>query len=1123
MAKSFKCHVLDGREPFFKIMSWGELRAGNIVRVFEGEAVPAGLLILNCGPADSAILDLRMVDSAASFTRKFCVRETKSDYSLTALAGLRGRVVWEGPSCDSSHLKGTIRLDARPRGTPISAVNFAPKGSILRWTKWIDGVVLSELDEFPPREPHNNYKARARALESACRVVVGVFAVLLCLLCVVMYLVREPSEKSSPWGPDTQHRSLHLPRCVLLLSCGPVALMLAVDILKLRRKENLLRRSRSTLASNGQDILPANCKHARSEQQEQQRNEQEHRQPHQEQRHQQEQQHERGMRPQDKQRGSPSDLPLLRESELPTDEDCRCTEVYGQLISPSALDDLALADFFLFDKATTVSGPELHLHGVCAGGVCFSRHEALDVMHFERRQHEESIPRDFFSTVGPHGTRTFKRLDSNGAGICGDGSSPRTFLRSMSLNGDWEGALPTEDLSAVHHYYTAHRDERNRLEVLAQFSYWGSLLQQSERYDYSIAVVVLQSTLPEDATTLALCSSLGYKPVVRRGTHLHVELSPISMPDCACHLSRAPSSVLGRQATQVVSRTPAACEDQGQQDHGCSCSPSPLQRSVEALFNESVCAPSGHPVCLVEFVGSHAPSQRRPRLSCIVKPMGQRSGALLVVRGPAADVAKLCQGGSQLLSGMPRESAFAESSRNAVGRPSSNIATSISGTDNTPATNSDENELETLKEAERAATDAAHVRQVLLAAQQFSLEGWRPMLFAARELSAEELALYMQLSEEASNSMHRHEERYEQVISSFETNLHLVGCVAMAERLQPGVRQTLTAIREVGIRQVLLAGSDKHVALAAARRCGLLRPFDWTAASKFAVEELRPLRPLGAHSRRSSEGSACLSDSGSEKEDQGKISQLQHQLSGTPLCRRCSPKSQASAGPQVPWVAQRDSEEFRYSEAFQSRSWRPPPHEALNGLVTNSPASLSHWAVADAQHLLQRCSADLVYLARKDRRWLQRSPSASMWACDCNPPARSRTQRIRHRRVSPSVTEGRRLEYLPQRSFERSKSCGRREKESGFYRKRTLRKQGGIGPAFISMRHRGDGQASAEEPISLCALPLRKRLRGLLVFAICRADVNVCAEIRGPLKQQLLVAQWKTRRCLKKQQWAFLF
>lgn len=57
------------------------------------------------------------------------MRDTKADYSLVALAGLRGRIIFEGPAYDSPQLKCTIRFDARPRGTRIVANNFAPRGA----------------------------------------------------------------------------------------------------------------------------------------------------------------------------------------------------------------------------------------------------------------------------------------------------------------------------------------------------------------------------------------------------------------------------------------------------------------------------------------------------------------------------------------------------------------------------------------------------------------------------------------------------------------------------------------------------------------------------------------------------------------------------------------------------------------------------------------------------------------------------------------------------------------------------------------------------------------------------------------------------------------------------------
>ncbi|CDJ34987.1 uncharacterized protein EMH_0094430 [Eimeria mitis] len=53
-----------------RMAAWGDLRVGNIVRVYCGECVPADLLILTCGHSESAILDLRMVDGGTAYERR---------------------------------------------------------------------------------------------------------------------------------------------------------------------------------------------------------------------------------------------------------------------------------------------------------------------------------------------------------------------------------------------------------------------------------------------------------------------------------------------------------------------------------------------------------------------------------------------------------------------------------------------------------------------------------------------------------------------------------------------------------------------------------------------------------------------------------------------------------------------------------------------------------------------------------------------------------------------------------------------------------------------------------------------------------------------------------------------
>lgn len=148
-----------------------------------------------------------------------------------------------------------------------------------------------------------------------------------------------------------------------------------------------------------------------------------------------------------------------------------------------------------------------------------------------------------------------------------------------------------------------------------------------------------------------------------------------------------------------------------------------------------------------------------------------------MVRGPAADIAKICKGGLDALKTIEHGMTLPERSHGVGCRAGS--SGSISGSEMDKAvermTNGPGGDSALGGEERTGDGYAEYVRQVLLAAQRFSLEGSRPLLFAARALSAEELALYIQLSEEASNSMYRQEERQERIITSFETDLQVRG------------------------------------------------------------------------------------------------------------------------------------------------------------------------------------------------------------------------------------------------------------------------------------------------------------------------------------------------------------
>lgn len=249
------------------------------------------------------------------------------------------------------------------------------------------------------------------------------------------------------WTFDVPQYKAQLSQCLLLLSCGPVALTLALDILKLRRKENLVQPSRAL-----PDLPGQHTEHNANTQQHQLHTWQleEEKKSHQKQ-------------------GPP----------LGGTEYC-APELYGQLISPSALDDLSRANFLLFDKGATVIGSTLQLEGICAGGRSFVKQYGMYAKLGSNSILEESRcgkPRGAqltgeLSTESPcqrtqnaseSPVKTRESIVSKDKSSCTNSTRAR-FKRCKQCD------IRVEDLTMIEHYYTKHRDERNRLETLAQVS-----------------------------------------------------------------------------------------------------------------------------------------------------------------------------------------------------------------------------------------------------------------------------------------------------------------------------------------------------------------------------------------------------------------------------------------------------------------------------------------------------------------------------------------------------------------------------------------------------------------------------------------------------------------------------
>ncbi|KAF8823087.1 hypothetical protein IE077_000686, partial [Cardiosporidium cionae] len=128
---------------------WENLRVGNIIRIHEGETVPADIILLNCGKTEIAYFDTTKIDGKIRLKRKICVEETQTFCSPEMLLNIKGKILCKSPYALSEEFEGSFKLDVRPRSSPLHQKNFVCKGFVLRNTRSIDGVVVyTEGDKY---------------------------------------------------------------------------------------------------------------------------------------------------------------------------------------------------------------------------------------------------------------------------------------------------------------------------------------------------------------------------------------------------------------------------------------------------------------------------------------------------------------------------------------------------------------------------------------------------------------------------------------------------------------------------------------------------------------------------------------------------------------------------------------------------------------------------------------------------------------------------------------------------------------------------------------------------------------------------------------------------------------
>uniref|UniRef100_A0A2K5JVR6 Phospholipid-transporting ATPase n=1 Tax=Colobus angolensis palliatus TaxID=336983 RepID=A0A2K5JVR6_COLAP len=104
----------------------------------------------------------------------------------------------------------------------------------------------------------------------------------------------------------------------------------------------------------------------------------------------------------------------------------------------------------------------------------------------------------------------------------------------------------------------------------------------------------------------------------------------------------------------------------------------------------------------------------------------------------------------------------------------------------------------------------------------YAAEGLRTLCIAKRVLSKEEYACWLQSHLEAESSLEKSEELLFQSAVRLETNLHLLGATGIEDRLQDGVPETISKLRQAGLQIWVLTGDKQETAVNIAYACKLL-------------------------------------------------------------------------------------------------------------------------------------------------------------------------------------------------------------------------------------------------------------------------------------------------------------
>ncbi|VUG15893.1 DRS2 [Brettanomyces bruxellensis] len=137
-----RAEILDVGLADFVSRRWTDVRVGQVVKVQEGEAVPADMVILSTSEPDGlCYVETANLDGETNLKIKQARQETAGMVSPGEISRLEGRIVGEQPNSSLYTYEGTLYVAGGP-AVALSPDQVLLRGATVKNTRWVQGVAI---------------------------------------------------------------------------------------------------------------------------------------------------------------------------------------------------------------------------------------------------------------------------------------------------------------------------------------------------------------------------------------------------------------------------------------------------------------------------------------------------------------------------------------------------------------------------------------------------------------------------------------------------------------------------------------------------------------------------------------------------------------------------------------------------------------------------------------------------------------------------------------------------------------------------------------------------------------------------------------------------------------------